>query len=69
MLILVDPRRHLAVHPGDISAMQISRGTEGEYLLLMLVSGKEIKVYEDHGARVPRLNIRDVHQSLMEASK
>jgi hypothetical protein len=49
--------------------MQISHGTEGEYLLLMLASGKEIKVYEDHGARVPRLSIRDVHQSLMEASK
>lgn len=71
MLILVDPRTHLAVQPGDISAMRIvwSSGEEGEYLLLAMTSGKEFKVWEQLGRRDPKLNIRDLHQRLMEASK
>lgn len=71
MMILVDPRRHLAIHPGDISAMVIAQAVDGngEYLLLSLVSGKEFKVYEQPSRSEPRLNIREVHQRLMEATK
>ena len=69
MLILIDPRRSLAVHPGDISSMQIMRTAEGEYLQLSMASGKEIKVWADHGQRDSALNLKDVHQRLMEACK
>ena len=70
MMILVDPRTHLAVQPGDISAMRICWGAEdGEYLLLAMTSGKEFKVYGELGRNDPKVNIRDLHLRLMEASK
>lgn len=70
MMILVDPRTHLAVQPGDISAMRICRGVEGgEYLQLCMTSGSEFKVYGELSRGEPKVNIRDLHQRLMEASK
>lgn len=69
MLILIDPRTHLAVQPGDISAMRIYLSTDGEYLLLAMTSGKEFKVHAELGRRDPKLDIRDLHRRLLEASK
>ncbi|MBB6286125.1 hypothetical protein HDC32_001620 [Pseudomonas sp. JAI120] len=70
MMVLVDPRTHLAVQPGDISAMRICRAAEGgEYLLLCMTSGCEFKVYGELSRSDPKLNIRDLHQRLMEESK
>lgn len=69
MLILVDPRRKLAVQPGDISSMQIQHELEGgRVLVLHMVSGREIKVHDCVGRR-EHLDIDHVHRQLMEASK
>lgn len=69
MLIQIDPRRKLAVQPGDISSMHIQTVLEGgRVLVLNMVSGAEIKVF-DCTDRREHLDIDHVHQQLMEASK
>jgi hypothetical protein len=54
MLILVDPRRDLAVQPGDISSMQMISGSA------ILIPGLNDSGHVDLGA---------VHAQIMEASK
>ena len=70
MLISVDPRRHIVVHPGDISAMKITlqQGGQGEVLVIYLSSGHELSVQEYCGNK-SRLDLRAVHEQLMEATR
>ena len=70
MMIMVDPRRHIAVHPGDISAMKITleQAGQGEVLVIYLSSGHELLVREYFGSK-SRLDLRHAHQQLMEACK
>lgn len=68
MLILVDPRRDLAVQPGDISSMQTVVLPSGRSALaLQMISGGEILIpaYNDSG----RVDLSAVHAQIMEASK
>lgn len=68
MLILVDPRRKLAVQPGDISSMQVAQVPGGRWVLeLQMISGREIVIpaSNDYGS----VNLSEIHAQLMEASK
>jgi hypothetical protein len=68
MMILVDPRRKLAVQPGDISSMQmVVLPTGGPALELRMISGREILIpgLNDSG----HVDLGAVHAQLMEASK
>lgn len=68
MMILVDPRRKLAVQPGDISSMQVVQVPGGRWVLeLHMTSGREIVIpaSNDYGT----VNLSEVHARLMEASK
>jgi hypothetical protein len=68
MLVLVDPRRKLAVQPGDISSMQVVLTLGGRWALeLQMISGREILIpaSNDQGS----VNLSDIHAQIMEASK
>jgi hypothetical protein len=70
MMVMVDPRRLIAVHPADISAMRITRelASQGECLVIHLANGHELKVWEYFDNK-SRLDLRAVHERLMEACK
>jgi hypothetical protein len=68
MLIVVDPRRKLAVQPGDISSMQVVLSPGGRWVLeLHMISGREILIpaSNDQGS----ISLSDIHAQIMEASK
>ncbi|MDF7792911.1 hypothetical protein [Pseudomonas syringae] len=68
MLILVDPRRKLAVQPGDISSMQMVTTLGGRWALeLQMISGREIVIPARNDQGSVDLNV--VHAQLMEASE
>lgn len=68
MLILVDPRRKLAVQPGDISSMQVVLNPGGRWTLeLHMISGREIVI--PASSDLGSVNLSDIHARLMEASK
>ncbi|PWK30874.1 hypothetical protein [Pseudomonas sp. OV226] len=68
MMILVDPRRHLAVQPGDVSSISITSGVEGgKVLVLFLVGGQELRIHSRNEDGF--LDLHAVHKQLMEASK
>lgn len=68
MMIMVDPRRKLAVQPGDISSMQMVRGIGGRWILeLHMISGREIVIPASNDLGQVDLNV--IHAQLMEASK
>jgi hypothetical protein len=68
MMILVDPRRKLAVQPGDISSMQVVLSPGGRWVLeLHMISGREILIpaSNDNG----QVDLTAIHAKLMEASQ
>ncbi|KPX11848.1 MULTISPECIES: hypothetical protein [Pseudomonas syringae group] len=68
MMILVDPRRKLAVQPGDISSMQMVTTPGGRWALeLQMISGREIVIPASNDQGSVDLNV--VHAQLMEASE
>lgn len=68
MMIMVDPRRKLAVQPGDISSMQMVMIPGGRWVLeLHMISGREIVIPASNDLGQVDLNV--IHSQLMEASE
>jgi hypothetical protein len=68
MMIMVDPRRKLAVQPCDISSMQMVQGIGGRWTLeLHMTSGREIEI--PASSDLGRVDLNLIHAQLMEASE